>query len=64
MAPLRKARTVKLSRAGAPYRAQESTRLEGGRLSEQQRAMIVRYREGSVPASELLAAARRRVTGT
>jgi len=55
MAPQRKARTAKLSRAGALYRARESTRLEGGSLSAQQQVMIEQYQAGTLTSQQLRA---------
>jgi hypothetical protein len=58
MAPARKARTATFRRGDALVRAEASTRLEGGRLSDAQRALITLYRDGQVSGSSVMKAAR------
>jgi len=58
MAPARKIRTATFRRGDALVRAEASTRLEGGRLSDAQKTLIALYRDGHVSGTAVMKAAR------
>lgn len=54
MVPNRKARTVSFRRSTALSRAESSTKLEGGRVTEAQRSVIRAYQDGTVEAARVI----------